>query len=144
MNNDYNYNYDSSNGGMPPVDLTPNQNNGSGYAVASLILGISSIGLGFFGCCCINLIPAILSIIFAIVSKKKGGKMSGMATAGIILSIIAIVITILFFGVCFWIGIEMVTNPDNELVVRFKELYEQYTGVSFDEIIAEVQAGDLD
>jgi len=62
-----------------------------GFSIASMVLGIVAVV-----CCCIWYISipcAILAIIFAIVGKKKGGR--GMATAGLILGIIAIVLYVL-------------------------------------------------
>ncbi len=60
----------------------------NGFATASLIMGIISIltvGILF--------IPEVLGIIFAFVSKK-GGSMIGKAKAGLICSIVSIVILI--------------------------------------------------
>lgn len=79
------------------MELEENQNQApekksSGFAIASLVLGIIALIL-----CCIWYISipcAVLSIIFCIVSKKSGP--NGMATAGLILSIIALIIAILF------------------------------------------------
>ena len=54
---------------------------GKGYAVASLILGISSITI----CCCVpgvGFVCALLAIIFGIISQKRNP--CGMALAGII------------------------------------------------------------
>ncbi|SHI46234.1 DUF4190 domain-containing protein [Parasporobacterium paucivorans] len=67
----------------------------SGLAIASMVLGILSIitfyTLGF------GILLGILSIIFAIVSKKRtGGRLSGMAIAGITCSICGIVLGAIF------------------------------------------------
>lgn len=59
-----------------------------GLSIASLVLGIISLVLLCFWY--ISLPCAILALIFGIIGRKKGGK--GMATAGIILSAIALVI----------------------------------------------------
>lgn len=59
----------------------------NGFAIASLVMGILSIVF----CCCsgINLIFAILGIIFSCVQKKDAaGNKPNMATVGLILSII--------------------------------------------------------
>ena len=62
------------------------QNAGKPMAIASLIFGIISIcSLGAF------IIPEILGIVFAFISKK-GDKMKGTAKAGLICSIIGITI----------------------------------------------------
>ena len=70
------------------VNETPNQK-GKGLAMASLIMGIISIlTIGAF------VIPEILGIIFALVSKKDS-EMSGLAKAGMICSIISIIVFVL-------------------------------------------------
>lgn len=66
----------------------PNQEpqDGKGFAIASLVLGI----LSFF---CFAYIAGTLGIIFGIIAKNKGYK-GGMATAGIICGAIGIVLYI--------------------------------------------------
>lgn len=61
--------------------------NGKGMAVAALVMGI----LGLTIC---PGITSILAVIFGIVAKTKGNR-SGMATTGIVLGIIAIVMAII-------------------------------------------------
>lgn len=61
-------------------------------AIVSLVLGILSILLA---CCSyIALLPGIPGIICAILSKKQNGK-SGLATAGLVCSIVGIVLGII-------------------------------------------------
>ena len=92
---------------IPQNDQPPYQNqgfgfapqqpeaNGKGYAIASLCLGIASV---FFTCICcclyyVAIVTGILAIIMACISKSKnGGKMSGMAIAGLILGILGIIL----------------------------------------------------
>ena len=65
-------------------------NPNNGMAIGALICGIGGILL----CCCcgIGAIVGIVGVVLAICSKKyNGGKMSGMAIAGLVCSIIAIV-----------------------------------------------------
>lgn len=75
----------------------------NGFAIASLVLGIVSL---LSSCCFSCLIPvtAILSIVFAVVSKK-GNPMSGMALGGMICSIISLLL--LAFSFAF-----LLLNPD--------------------------------
>ena len=73
-----------------PVYAAQNQP-GHGFAVASLVLGIVS-----FFCC--GFITGILAIIFGAVAKNKGNR-SGMATAGIICSAIAIAMWVIILVV---------------------------------------------
>ncbi|HBM98322.1 MAG TPA: hypothetical protein DD413_02740 [Ruminococcus sp.] len=56
--------------------------------MASLVLGIAS-----FFCC--GTICSILGIIFGIMSKSRQKENNGMATAGIVLSVVALVLGII-------------------------------------------------
>ena len=71
-----------------PQPEPPKEKNGA--AIASLIMGILSL---VFACCGGSLIFGIVGIITAIVSKSKSptGKLSGMAVAGLIMSIVGVV-----------------------------------------------------
>jgi hypothetical protein len=64
-------------------------------AVAGLVFGILAIVIAFVPCIGIlAIIPAILGIIFSIVGlvkSRKTGQGKGMAVAGLILSILAII-----------------------------------------------------
>ena len=67
--------------------MDQDQNKTSGYAIASLVLGISSFFLGF-------LIPSILAIVFANLSKNDtGGELCTYAKVGKICGIISLVLT---------------------------------------------------
>lgn len=81
-----NYNeYESQN-----VETQPKKTNG--MALASLIVSIVSL---LVGCCCIGwigLIGSIVSLVLGIMANKK--EKTGMATAGIVISIIGIVFSI--------------------------------------------------
>lgn len=61
----------------------------------SLVMGI--LGLLFFCCCYGGFIFGSLAIIFALLSRT-GEPMAGQAKAGLILGIIAIILTILLWG----------------------------------------------
>ena len=79
--------------GDSPMDYQSPQKNGGGQgmAIASMVLGIVSIVL-----CCIwyiSLICAIAGMVLGIMNNRKCGR-NGMATAGIVCSIIGIVLTI--------------------------------------------------
>ena len=73
------------------------QNQTDGFAIASLILGITGI------CTCCTFIPAILGLIFGIVSKSTndGTRPTGVSTAGIITSVVALLINIFFLVIGF-------------------------------------------
>lgn len=76
-----------------------------GKAVAGLVLGIVSIVLGILGgwLSVISLPAAIVGLCLS-VSGGKGlkaaGQPSGIATAGLVLGIIAVVLTAIFFFTC--------------------------------------------
>lgn len=75
-------------------EFAAEQKRQNGFSIASLVLGIICIV-----CCCIDflaLVCAALAIIFAILDKKKNGKMNGMALAGLICGIIGAVISVYF------------------------------------------------
>ena len=85
-------------------------------AVASLVLGIISLIVGFIPFCgAIALLPAIIALILgivAIVQNKKKGQSVGMAVAGTVLSSIATLV-ILFWG--FVLGALIVSTDFNEI-----------------------------
>ena len=85
---DFNQNSENTN-------YVPNQlpKRPSGFATASLACGILSLTL-----CCTGIlgIPAgALSILFAVLSKRKGESLSGMSIAGIVTSAIGILLGVL-------------------------------------------------
>lgn len=70
-------------------------------ALASLIMGI--IGIVTSCCCFGGVIFGILGIVFAVLSRNEG-RFEGNSLAGLITSIIAVVLTMLlsffYFGIC--------------------------------------------
>jgi len=78
--------------GMPPMTpMTPAAQPGKGLAIAGLVCGIVS----FF---CFGIVLSILAIIFGGVAKSKGFR-GGMATAAIVLGVIALVLTVILLFV---------------------------------------------
>ena len=75
---------------QPPV--APEQKPSNGLAIASLVLGILSI-IMVFVYAWVGIICAIVGIVLAVVAKKQNP--SGLATAGLVLSIIALAICII-------------------------------------------------
>lgn len=75
-----------------PVQPAPAKDEGKGYAIASLVLGI--VSLFIFG-----YIAGALAIIFSVVAKKKGTT-SKLATAGLVLGIIGVAGALLVQIVC--------------------------------------------
>ena len=76
----------------------------SGFAVASLVLGIIAMVLPIP---VIDVVIGVLGLIFAIVAKRSGHR-GGMSTAGLVLSIIgtiwALWFTISIFAGLWWLG----------------------------------------
>lgn len=92
--------YDSSNtyGAASTPEVVP-----TGFGIASLILGIISIPM----CCCcgLGLITGILGLVFGCLQKKNAfGSKPGIAIAGIIISIIAIIINLGVLGLSIFTG----------------------------------------
>ncbi len=99
---DQNYDFQSNNF-TPDSPFSPQPDNrAKNYAKVSLILGIIAV---FFSCLCccfyyLALPLGAVAIVMAILSKKKnGGKLSGMALAGLILGIVGLILFLMM--VCF-------------------------------------------
>ena len=94
--------------------------------VASLVLGIISLIIGFVPLCgAIALIPAIIGLILGIVDtvqKSKKNEKKGMSIAGIVLSAIATVI-IIFWVFVFGVG---VATYDSYNTRTFNSIYSSY------------------
>ena len=100
----------------PPMEKT------SGFAVASLVLGIVSVFFNAFW-----MIPSVLAIIFGIIgylqSKKPGYKGGGMAIAGLVLGIIFLAIYVLLICLVFSAVGAAVSSLDLEHIMwYFQEL----------------------
>lgn len=99
-----------------PVSLPPKAH---GLGIAGMVLGI--VGLVFAFIPCLNIVGIILGIvgvILAAVGRKKSPEgHQGMATAGIVCSILAIVI-----GVIWWYRL---ANAVNEGIGGFDEFAKQ-------------------
>ena len=92
---------------------------GTGFGIASLVLGILSV---FTFACCINYILAVLAIIFGIVQMVKNEK-KGLAIGGIITAVISIVLGIAVSLYAVNIAGKM-QDPDSPFYQYFEE-YEQ-------------------
>lgn len=110
----YNYNNTYS---TPNTPLTNNNSNGLG--IASLILGICSIAI----CCCygIGAIPAIIGLILGILQNKKNA--NGIATAGIVLGIIGILLNVVWL---IYMIIFLSEDGLQDFVNEFSSNYEYY------------------
>lgn len=84
--------YGGSSGGWEQ-DRKPSPG-GSGFGIASMVLGILSIVLS---CTCINIPMAILAIIFAVVHFGRNGSNRGFGIAGIVTAVLSLVLTVLLW-----------------------------------------------
>ncbi len=66
------------------------EKNAKNFAISSLVLSLVSFVV------CFGIVCSILGLVFGIKSKKLKPENNGMATAGIILSIIALVLSVVF------------------------------------------------
>lgn len=98
---------------------TPLTNNNNGMGIASLILGICSIAI----CCCygVGAIPAIIGLILGILQNKKNA--NGIATAGIILGIIGILLNVVWL---IYMIIFLSEDGLQDFVNEFSSNYEYY------------------
>lgn len=101
----------------PNTPLTNDQSNGMG--IASLILGICSIAI----CCCygVGAIPAIIGLILGILQNKKNA--NGIATAGIVLGIIGILLNVVWL---IYMIIFLSEDGLQDFVNEFSSNYEYY------------------
>ena len=98
---------------------TPLTNNNNGMGIASLILGICSIAI----CCCygVGAIPAIIGLILGILQNKKNA--NGIATAGIVLGIIGILLNVVWL---IYMIIFLSEDCLQDFVNEFSSNYEYY------------------
>ena len=101
----------------PNTPLTNDQSHGMG--IASLILGICSIAI----CCCygVGAIPAIIGLILGILQNKKNA--NGIATAGIVLGIIGILLNVVWL---IYMIIFLSEDGLQDFVNEFSSNYEYY------------------
>lgn len=130
----------------------PTKDPGKGFGIAAMIMGILS--LVTTGCCCmcvayfsplIGLPFAILGLIFGIVARKKSksaGLKNPMATAGIITSVVCLVICVILgilfllymlFGIGVAIFESAQTVPNDMIRPNYGESYGGSYSGSFDD-----------
>ena len=104
--------------------------NGKNQAVAGFVLGIVALVLGFLGgwLSVIALPVAVVGLVLAVMggkALKAAGQTSGIATAGLVIGIIAVVLTAIFFftcGICTICASCAVANAEKELANAYGDL----------------------
>ncbi len=145
MNQSFDYNAQPENqqfSGFDNVPPAPESRAYKGFSIAALVLGIASVA-GVCCCCCcglffLPLICGVLAIVFAVIAARKAPdkKMPGMAIAGLILGIIGVLLTLVFFA--FLLAVPPTTDAEfwaeYEEILREElgdELFEEYFGDAF-------------
>ena len=82
------------------------QPNRNGFGIASMVLGI--LALVFF-CGCINIPLAIISIIFAIIHINRKTGSIGFAIAGMVTSVISVILTVIMIVAFMYAGVGSTT-----------------------------------
>ena len=109
--NDFNYDYNKSNNqsGEPNTDA---------FAIASLCCGIFSVPC--LCCTYLAIIFGVLAIVFAIISKKRSGRLVGVAIAGMTIGIVTAILGILLTIV----GIYLMQTPEYQQM--YEDIFKQY------------------
>ena len=87
------------NGYAPPPAGPP----GKGLSIASMVLGICSLLFPFIGLAWLSIFLAIVGLVLGVLGKKKDvavGAPTGMATAGIVTSVVALAFAVLMTILC--------------------------------------------
>jgi len=134
--------YDSSSPGMDP---TPEESGrAKKYATASLWLGIVGLFLCFC-CCCLYYLAlplGIVGIVLACRSRRNGVGMSGKATVGLILCILAILVCVLFLVT--ELSMVLTTTPEEWREI-IEAAYQENFGMSFQEYVeSQIQKNALE
>ncbi len=99
-------------------------------AVASLVFGI----LALISCCCSPLVqfPLAVTAIVLVILSKKGRPFNGYSVAGLVLSIIAILMSLFMT-----LMIGLIRSPQYQEILnspQFQELYEEIYESIYDEL----------
>lgn len=119
---DYYTNTDNNN------TVTPEERSINSFAIASLVCGILSILM-----CCggiLSLPFGALSILFAVLSRRRGRRMPGMSIAGIWIGCVGILMGVLMTVYSFFM---IFHNPD--FLDQVNTTYEMIYGESFEEFL---------
>ncbi len=87
---------------------------GKGISIAALVLGIISL---VFLCCCIGGIFGVVGIVLAIIALATNASGKGMAIAGLVMSSLSIIVTIIYVAI---------SIPFMSGIAEFSENMDQY------------------
>lgn len=141
MNNQFDYTPQGNDPFVNNVFDQPQKPTGhaKGYSIASLILGICAVCCTCLCCCLyyVTIVLSVLSIVMAFLAKRdNGGKMPGMAIAGLIFAIIGVLLFVLMMSFEIYLN----SIPEDQLNQRFREFLESM-GIDYDEFMAAYEAG---
>lgn len=110
----------------------------SGFSIASVVLGILSI---ITWCTAIFPLPTGgLGILFAALTYRKGKEMPSLSKAGLILSVIGMIIGIILTAfIVFNFVIPLFTDP--VFYEEMNEYYQSFYGISLDELLGSYMKG---
>lgn len=139
MNNEFDY-YPQSEQSFFEQTPFPLQSTGhaKGYSYAALWLGIASALCAF--CCCFYLLAPVLACISIVMACKarrdNARRMTGAATAGLVLSIVGLVL----FAIILTFDLIMLAIPESEFREMIRTVIEDSYGVSFEEYIDAIRS----
>lgn len=114
-------NYQAPNNSQQPQRPAPKKKNA--FSIASLVCGIISIVV----CCCgfLSLPMGALSILFALLARRKGKSMDGMCITGIVTSVVGMICGIVFLIFTFGSTFETMNDPAyrDEMYDTMEEIY---------------------
>lgn len=111
----------------------------NGFATAAMILGICSIVL-----CITILLPfplGALGILFVILSRRRGEKLSGAAVGGLITSLIGMVLGLILTAAIAIASLQMLKPENRE---QRNQQFEQIYGIDFDEYLERLYQDNFD
>lgn len=126
--------------GVPPYYIPPTRHPGSGFATASLVLGIIAILTAFVGTVYPPVICAGLSVLLALLSRGGDRVLLPNARVGVITAVLGLVVNIVVVISAFLL---IFTNPEanRQFHDQLNRYYEQFYGESFDDAIEEIREG---
>lgn len=117
-----------------------NNSNNQSFAVASLVFGILALA-GF----CTIILPLVfggLSILFAILSRRKGQQISGASLTGILTSVSGIAISVMLIVMCIMMLPQLLA--DDAYMEQINATAEAMYGQTLDEMLEESYGVSLD